>query len=157
MNARRTGARSRRAIAAAFGAVVLGVLGLNIASSSASQTIAQQVAAATQKCSGATDSLASNYGNQQLRAWLRGTQVVPVRKSIWGNAKTSPLAHTPKPWKVGFSNSYAGNAARQAVVQAVNDQTAAYKKAGLVEWPDIDIVKRKCRAAQPANTAAGSR
>jgi ribose transport system substrate-binding protein len=99
---------------------------------SSSSNITAQVAAATQKCSGAEDPLASNYSNPQLQAWLRGTQIVPVVKSIWGNPKISPLKPMPKPWKVGFSNSYAGNAARQAVIQAMEDQTAAYKKAGLV-------------------------
>ena len=44
-----------------------------------------------------------------------------------------------KPWKIGFTNSYAGNDARQEVIRALKEDTAKYKKLGLVSGVTITL------------------
>jgi ribose transport system substrate-binding protein len=93
--------------------------------------IAAKVQAAQDKCRGDADPLASQLKNEQAQEWLRGEQVVPVVESPWG-ADATPRAKDGGPWKVGFSNSFAGNDARQDVIRAMEDQTEAYKAKGMV-------------------------
>ena len=93
--------------------------------------IAQRVDAAQEICRATEDPLAAKYSDAQLREWLRGKQLVSIIESPWGTTAT-PRARAGGPWKIGFSNSFAGNDARQDVIRAMRDQTAAYKEAGLV-------------------------
>jgi ribose transport system substrate-binding protein len=94
--------------------------------------IAQRVDAAQEVCRGTEDPLAAKYSNPQLREWLRGEQLVSIIESPWGTGAATPRGAKGGPWKIGFSNSFAGNDARQDVIRAMRDQTAAYKEAGLV-------------------------
>jgi ribose transport system substrate-binding protein len=94
--------------------------------------ISQQVAAAQAQCRGEEDPLASKLQNDQAKEWLRGRQIIPIVESPWGDGSVKPRANPNGPWKVGFSNSFAGNDARQDVIRAMKDQTAAYKAAGKV-------------------------
>jgi ribose transport system substrate-binding protein len=94
--------------------------------------VASQIEAAQEKCRGEADPLASKFTDPQLQEWLRGTQLVPILESPWGNGGATPRAKQGTPWKIGFSNSFAGNDARQDVIRAMRDQTAAYNKSGLV-------------------------
>ncbi len=101
-------------------------------SGSADSDVATRVKDAQEKCRGDADPLASNLKNDQAQEWLRGEQVIPVVKSPWGDGSAKPRGKEGGPWKVGFSNSFAGNDARQDVIRAMEDQTKAYKAAGLV-------------------------
>ncbi len=94
--------------------------------------IAAKVKTAQEKCRGDADPLASKLKSDQAQEWLRGEQVTPIVESPWGDGSATPRAKSGGPWKVGFSNSFAGNDARQDVIRAMKDQTAAYKQAGLV-------------------------
>jgi ribose transport system substrate-binding protein len=94
--------------------------------------VAAKVKAAQETCRGEADPLAANLKNDQAQDWLRGKQVIPVVESPWGTGSATPRAKSGGPWKVGFSNSFAGNDARQDVIRAMKDQTEAYKGQGLV-------------------------
>jgi ribose transport system substrate-binding protein len=91
-----------------------------------------QIQAASNSCKGTAPAVASKVKSPQIRDWLRGRSPVPIIASPWGSP-TSPLAKGKKgPWKVAFTNSFAGNAARQEVLKAWKAQVAHYKKTGLV-------------------------
>jgi ribose transport system substrate-binding protein len=123
------------AVLVAAAAGVAATVGGSAARSATTASIDAQVKAAQAACRGGYPAVARLYKSAQLRDWLRGRQLVPVAKSPWGAAATSPLrakAH-PKPWTIGFTNSYAGNDARQEVIRSLKENTAKYKKLGLVK------------------------
>jgi ribose transport system substrate-binding protein len=135
--------RVRRIAALALAAAALGDVatacgdddeagGATADTTAAAGDIAARVDAAQEVCRGEEDPLAAKYSNQQLREWLRGEQLVAIIESPWGTGAATPRGADKGPWKIGFSNSFAGNDARQDVIRAMRDQTAAYKEAGLV-------------------------
>ena len=127
--------RKRRAVALAL--LVSAAAGLSVAGAALARTDAvsappldQQLAKAAAACKGPAPALASKLKNAQLGQWLKGRSPIPIMQSPWGKAG----APTPKkpPWKIAFTNSFAGNAARQNVIQALHTEIAYYKKLGLV-------------------------
>ena len=135
--------RLRRVAALALASAAMGVVAVacgdddtassdTAAATGSTGDIVQRVDAAQEVCRGSEDPLAAKYSNQQLRDWLRGEQLVTIVESPWGTGAATPRGAAGGPWKIGFSNSFAGNDARQDVIRAMRDQTAAYKEAGLV-------------------------
>lgn len=106
--------------------------GGNSTSQANASSVAAKVQAAQETCRGQAGPLASTLKNNQAQQWLRGQQIIPIVKSPWGDGTAKLRAKPGGPWKVGFSNSFAGNDARQDVIRAMTDQTAAYKAKGLV-------------------------
>jgi len=122
---------------AAFLAVGIIAAGLAVAGSAVAKPsvlsgapLAQQLAKAAAACKGPQPALASKLKNAQLREWLKGRSPIPIILSPWGKAG-APKPPKP-PWKIAFTNSFAGNAARQNVILALNKEIAYYKKLGLV-------------------------
>jgi ribose transport system substrate-binding protein len=141
----RDSTKSRSALACALAAATIALVAAGCGGDDADSTgsssnaaatgggdIAAKVKTAQEQCRGDQDPLASKLQNDQAQEWLRGEQIIPVLESPWGDGSATPRAKSGGPWKVGFSNSFAGNDARQDVIRAMKDQTEAYKQAGLV-------------------------
>ena len=138
------GVRLRRVAALALATAALGGVAVacgddddsaddtNTAAAGSNGDIAERVTTAQEVCRGDEDPLAAKYSSEQLREWLRGKQLVTIIESPWGTGDATPRGAAGGPWQIGFSNSFAGNDARQDVIRAMRDQTEAYKKAGLV-------------------------
>jgi ribose transport system substrate-binding protein len=128
----RTRERRILLIAAVFLAVAA-TIGATASISGAASSWESQLNAAVANCRGPAPSVANLYQSPQIRDWMRNaTTLIPVIKSPWGSAKTSPIKLHKPPWKIGFTNSYAGNSARQEVIKALHVEFDQYKKAGLV-------------------------
>ena len=139
---RRARTRARTLVLLSVAVVIVTAAVQNAAARPAAHLdINAQVKAAQAACRGNAPATAKLYSAPTLRDWLRGTQLVPVTKSPWGSESSSPLSANKghKPWKIGFTNSYAGNDARQEVIRALKEDTAKYKKLGLVSGVTITL------------------